>query len=92
MIKSFKDKSLRRFFETGNAKGLSVQNPNRLRQILLALDAATKPSDMNIPGFRYHNLAPGQPGRYAVSASANFRITFAFKAGNVEDVDLEDYH
>jgi proteic killer suppression protein len=92
MIKSFQDKALRRFFETGNSKGLSVQNPARLRRILGALNEAKRPSDMNLPGWRFHSLAPGQPGRYAVDASGNWRITFAFEGGHAVDVDLEDYH
>ncbi len=93
MIKSFRNKALARFADTGNTRGLSVQNPNRLRQMIQALAEATKPSDMNLPGYRFHSLAPGQPNRYAVNASANWRLTFSFTAdGHAVEVDLEDYH
>ena len=92
MIKSFKDKSLERFFLSGNTRGLSVQNTKRLKSILQALAAATKPSDMDLPGLRFHSLAPGQPSRYTVWATANWRITFAFTDGHAVEVDLEDYH
>lgn len=92
MIKSFKSKGLQAFWETGATRKLSVQNPARLRRILASLDAATKPADMNLPGLRWHPLAPGQPGRYAVEASGNFRITYAWSGVDAVDVDLEDYH
>lgn len=90
-IKSFRSAPLKAFFEDGTTRRLAVQNTARLARILAALDAAVKPSDMNLPGYRFHTLAPGQPGRYAVTATANFRVTFAWNAGAV-DVDLEDYH
>lgn len=92
MIKSFTNKGLRAFWETGATRKLAVQNPARLRRILLALDAARQPSDMNLPGLRWHPLGLMGPGRYAVEASGNFRITFAWDGADAVDVDLEDYH
>ena len=92
MIRSFRSKSLRRFAETGDPSRLSVQNPDRIRRILARLDAAERPEDMNLPGFRFHRLKGAQKGRYAVDASGNWRITFGWNEGDAVDVDLEDYH
>ena len=92
MIRSFKSKALRLFAETGNASKLSVQNPDRIRRILLALDAARPPKDMEVPGLRCHSLKGKDKGRYAIDASGNWRITFAFDGEDAIDVDLEDYH
>jgi proteic killer suppression protein len=92
MIKSFKNKGLQRFAETGDARKLSVQNPKRLRLILAALEAAKSPNDMFLPGLRMHALGRMGPGRYAVEASGNWRVTFAFDGADVVEVDLEDYH
>lgn len=92
MIKSIKDKGLRRFWETGKAGKLAVQNTARVQQILAALDAAGRPADMNVPGYVFHSLAPGQPGRYSVRVTGNYRITFAWSGADAVDVDLEDYH
>lgn len=92
MIKSFKDKGLRRFFERNDASKLSVQNPARIKRILAALDAAKRPADMNIPGWRWHPLGQMAPGRYAVEASGNWRVTFAWDGEDAVEVDLEDYH
>lgn len=91
MIRSFRSRPLRRFAEQGDTSKLSVQNPDRIRRILARLDAATAPGDMDLPGLRFHALK-GEPRRYAVWASENWRITFAWAEGEAVDVDLEDYH
>lgn len=92
MIRSFRGKALRRFAETGDASRLSVRNPDRIRRILARLDAAERPEDMNLPGFRFHGLKGPQRGRYAVDASGNWRVAFGWSDGDAVDVDLEDYH
>jgi len=60
--------------------------------ILDRLDAAIRPSDMNLPGLRFHALSGDMKGRYAVSVSANWRITFAWEEEDAVQVDFEDYH
>jgi toxin HigB-1 len=92
MIRSFRSRALRRFAETGDGSGLSVPNADRVRRILQALNAARKPQDMDIPGYRFHTLKGKEKGRYAVRASGNWRITFAWHDTDAIDVDLEDYH
>lgn len=92
MIKSYRSKPLELFATTGNASKLPVKNHGRVRRILVALDAATKPEDMNLPGFRFHGLQ-GEPKRYTVDASGNYRITWAWdQPSDAVHVDLEDYH
>jgi toxin HigB-1 len=63
-----------------------------IANILRALDDASRPEDMNLPGFRFHPLAGRDKGRYAVSASGNWRTTFVWIEGDATHVDLEDYH
>jgi toxin HigB-1 len=92
VIRSFRSKALRRFAELGDSSKLSVQNPDRIRRILLALDAAKLPDHVNVPGFRYHALKGRDRGRYAVDASGNWRVTFAWNGEDAVEVDLEDYH
>jgi proteic killer suppression protein len=92
MIRSFRSAPLRRFAERGDPSKLSVQNPDRVRRILRTLNEATQPEQMNVPGFRFHALRGRDKGRYAVDASANWRITFAWDGPDATDVDLEDYH
>ena len=90
MIRSFRSKALQRFFETGDARRLSVQTSDRVGRILRALDAAAAPDDMNLPGFHLHRLRGTQ--RFSVRVTGNWRITFGFKGDDAADVDLEDYH
>jgi proteic killer suppression protein len=91
MIRSFRSKALGKFFGTGNASALPVQNIARIRRILAALKAATAPGQMDVPGWRFHPLK-GKPKRYAVDASGNFRVTFGFEEQDAVAVDIEDYH
>lgn len=92
MIKSFRNKGLALFWETGNTRKLAVQNPKRLQLILEALEVARQPADMKLPGLRWHPLGKMDPGRYAVEASGNYRVTFAWSGTDAVEVDLEDYH
>lgn len=91
VIKTYASNGLEAFATEGDGSKLPVQNHKRVRRILLALDAAMKPEDMNLPGFRFHGLN-SKPKRYAVDASGNYRVTWAWDDGNAADVNIEDYH
>jgi proteic killer suppression protein len=92
VIRSFRSKALTRYAERGDRSKLSVENVARLDRILVRLDAAANPSDMNVPGWRFHPLKGTSKGRYAVDASGNWRVTFAWTGQDAIEVDLEDYH
>ena len=92
MIKSFKHKGLRQFYETGNTAGVQSIHKKRLRLQLVALDTATRIEDMDIPGFRLHPLKGKRRGIWSITVSGNWRITFEFREGNVHIVNYEDYH
>lgn len=88
MIKSFKHKGLKSFYETGSTAGRKPSHRNKLRLQLAALDTATCIEDMDIPGFNLHSLK----GTRSISVSGNWRITFKFEDGNAYIVNYEDYH
>ena len=92
MIKSFRHKGLKRFYETGSAAGIQSAHKKRLRLQLAALDTATTVRDMDIPGFRLHRLKGGRKGTWSIWVSGNGRVTFDFEDGNTYIVDYEDYH
>lgn len=50
MIKSFKHKGLKRYYETGSMRGIQVNHPKRLRMQVAALDTAMEIDDLDIPG------------------------------------------
>lgn len=87
MIRSFRHKGLKQFAETGNASKLSGSMVKRI-----ALMGATRPDDMNMPGFKFHRLKGADKGRCSVWVTGNYRITFAWDGNDAVDVDLEDYH
>ena len=92
MIQSFRHKGLRRLFETGSASGVQAAHTKRLRMQLAALDTANTVDDMDIPGFRLHPLKGEMQGRWAITVSGNWRVTFEFRDGNAHVLDYEDYH
>ena len=92
MIKSFKHKGLRRFFETGSLAGIQASHANRLRIQLAALDTAQTIDDMNVPGFRLHPLKGDRTGLWSITVNGNWRVTFEFIDGHAYIVNYEDYH
>jgi proteic killer suppression protein len=59
---------------------------------LVALDTSRTIEDMDIPGFKLHPLKGKLKGRWSISVSGNWRITFEFQDGNAFVLDYEDYH
>ncbi len=92
MIGSFKHKGLRTLFEQDDPRKVGAGQVDRLRLILSALDQAADVQDMNQPAFRLHPLKGNRKGVWAVTVTANWRLTFLFEGGDAYDVDLEDYH
>ncbi len=92
MIKSFRHKGLERFYITGNKRGIQAIHAKKLRLQLAALDTAQKIEDLALPGFNLHPLKGSQKGRWAISVSGNWRLTFEFCEGNIHILDYEDYH
>jgi len=92
MIKSFKHKGLKRFFETSNVTGINPSHRQKIRIRLAALDTATTLEDMDLPGFRLHLLKGDKQGVWAVDVSKDWRITFEFIDGNAYIVNYKDYH
>lgn len=94
MILSFRSRKLERYWTKDDAKGLPAEHIKRLKVRLSALDAATSPEQMNVPGWKYHALSGDMAGRFAVRVTGNWRLTFAWVEGGADaiDVDYEDYH
>jgi toxin HigB-1 len=60
--------------------------------VLAHLDQAKHPSDLNLPGYRLHRLKGDLKGKWSVTVSGNWRITFDLVDGDAFEVDLVDYH
>lgn len=92
MIKSFRYKGLKNFYETGSTSGIQANHASHLRMQLIAFETAQVIEDMNIPGFRLHLLKGRLRNCWSISVSSNWRLTFEFCEGHVYILDYEDYH
>jgi proteic killer suppression protein len=92
MILSIRHKGLRLFWTKDDASRLPADQVNKIRNILLLLDAATQLTDLNFPGAALHPLKGNLDGYWAVTVKSNWRIVFKFVNGNVYLVDYLDYH
>jgi toxin HigB-1 len=92
-VESISHKGLKRFFETGYAKGL-VGNVGRLRKMLAFIDAASSLEELSIPpNYGLHELSGDRKGTWSMTVTRNWRLTFRINEnGALIEVNLEDYH
>ena len=92
MVKSWKHKGLKNFFETGSLAGVQANHQTRLKIILQRLDAAVSPDDLNLPGMRFHALKGSLKEYYSVTVNGNWRVIYKFEGSDAILVDYIDYH
>jgi proteic killer suppression protein len=64
VIKSYRDKGLKRFATKGDASKLSVRNVDRITRVLATLYKATASGEMNMPGWGFHPLTGDRAGTF----------------------------
>jgi proteic killer suppression protein len=92
MIKTFRHKGLKELFEAGETAAINAKYNRRLRLQLDTIDAATDLSQIAMPGWAFHTLRGRMAGRYAVTVSGPWRLTFEFHEGDAYRLDFEQYH
>jgi toxin HigB-1 len=92
MIARFKHRGLKRLYEEDHRSGVNPEHADKIARVLAQLKRSSKPSDMDLPGFRLHPLKGELRHFWSVTIRANWRVIFRFEDGNVTDVDLIDYH
>jgi len=92
MVRSIRHKGLKRLYEEDDPRGVNREHAEKLRDILVRLDAAGAITDLDLPGFRLHPLKGELKGFWAVTDRANWRVIFRFADGDALDVDYIDYH
>lgn len=92
-IESISHKGLRRYFETGNARGL-VGDVDRIRKMLNFINAAASFDELSTPpNFGLHPLTGDRASDWSMTVTKNWRMTFRLnERGSITDLDLEDYH
>ena len=91
-IESVRHRKLRKFLETGVAKG--VIEPERIVDMIAFIDAAENFDELAIPpNFGFHPLKGDRKGDFAMIVTRNWRLTFTkIDEGTIGNLDLEDYH
>lgn len=92
MIKSFKHKGLKKYFEKGSTAGIQSTHSKKLKMQLVAIDTAQIIDDIDLPGYKLHSLKGEREGIWSISVNGNWRLTFEFKDGNAYILNYEDYH
>jgi len=92
MIRSFLHKGIEKFFLTGSKAGIQPYHAAKLSEQLAVLNSATKPEQMNVPGWKFHALTANLAAHWAVSVNGSWRLTFRFEGEDAILVDYQDYH
>ena len=92
MIKSFRHRGLKRFFERDDRSLIRPDMLDRVEAMPAQLDVAGSAEAMRIPNYRLHALKGDLKGYWSITVKANWRIIFRFEGEDVSDVELIDYH
>lgn len=92
MIKSFRSKPLRAFWEKGDGSKIDQRLQGRIQRRLDAMAVAEKPGELDIPGFNFHPLKGDRIDTYSIHVNGPWCITFRWDGMDAVDVDLENYH
>ncbi len=83
---------MKRLYERGDRSKIRADLVDKVERILARLDQALVIEDMNLPGYRLHELKGDLKGFWSVSISGNWRIIFRFESGKARDIEMIDYH
>ena len=93
MIKSFKDRETQQIFTRQRSRRL----PSDIQQVALRklrmLNNAHALNDLQIPpANRLEKLVGDRAGQYSIRINDRWRICFAWRDRDADDVEIVDYH
>jgi proteic killer suppression protein len=97
-IISVRDKRIKALVEKPNrtsVKGLDALETRKIVEMISAIVVMTNPLQlMAIPSWKAHELTPGQPDKWSLTVTRNYRLTFVVSMvrQEVTVLDYEDYH
>lgn len=92
MIKSYRHKGIQQFFETGSKAGIAAEHEAKLARQLVLLNVVKGPLEMDVAGWKLHQLEGELAEHWAVKVSGNWRLTFRFEGEDAILIDYQDYH
>ena len=92
MIRSFKDRDTRRFFEGRRVAAFQGFADQAVRRLVL-LDSAETLGDLAaLPSNRLEVLRGDRAGQHSIRVNAQWRICFRWTDEGPGDVEIVDYH
>ena len=92
MIKGFKSRDTRRFFEGQDVREFRGFEAQAVRR-LTVLDNATSLRDLaGLPSNRLEQLSGERAGQYSIRVNRQWRICFRWGEEGPFDVEIVDYH
>ncbi|MXW21366.1 MAG: hypothetical protein F4Z95_11220 [Gammaproteobacteria bacterium] len=92
MIRSFKDRETRRFFEGRRVAAYQGFADQAVRRLVL-LDSAETLGDLAaLPSNRLEALRGDRAGQHSIRINAQWRVCFRWTADGPCDVEIVDYH
>lgn len=97
-IVSVADKRVKQLVENPkrtSVKGLDALECRKIAEMIAAIRVMTNPLQLkSVPTWKAHELVPGHPGKWSLTVTRNFRLTFYVdqKAQEVRVLNYEDYH
>jgi len=94
VIKSFRDKNTKEFWDTGKSQGMPPAVLRKAsRKKLAMLDAAVSLGDLKVPpGNLLEASERDRAGQHSIAINDQFRICFEWKNGDAYEVEIVDYH
>ena len=84
--------SLNKLFETGSKAGISSEHEAKFARQLQLLNAAKGPLEMDVAGWKLHQLKGELAEHWTVKVNGNWRLTFTFEGEDAILVDYQGYH
>ncbi len=92
MIRSFKDRETKRFFE-GQEIGIFRGFTDQATRRLVILDSAETLQDLSaLRSNRLDRLSGNREGRHSIRINQQWRICFRWEDDGPYDVEIVDYH
>jgi len=93
VIRSFASRETSELFSGRSSRRIPGDVQRRCLQKLVALHAAGGLDELRrIPGNRLEKLKGNRAGQYSIRINDQWRICFAWRAGDAFDVEIVDYH
>lgn len=97
-IVSVRDKRIKALVDNPSrtsVKGLDALEVRKISEMIIAIRIATHPLQLReVATWKAHELIPGQPDKWSLTVTRNYRLTFIVNIPEqtVSVLDYEDYH